>query len=55
MKTYEIILRRGGKRENDGEGKSKIYCKHICKYHNISCPCNYYMLIKFLQKEKKLL
>jgi hypothetical protein len=37
MKPVEIVLRRGRKkRENDGGGKSKIYCKHICKYHNVS-------------------
>jgi hypothetical protein len=44
MKPVQIVLRRGegeeGKeeRENNGEGKSKIYFKHICKYHNVS-PC----------------
>jgi hypothetical protein len=38
MKPVEIVLRRG--REKDGEqqkGKSKIYCKHICKYQSVSC------------------
>jgi hypothetical protein len=36
MKPVEIVLRRQGreKREDDGEGKSKIHCKHIHKYHN---------------------
>jgi hypothetical protein len=35
MKPVENVLREGrGKRENDGGGKS--YCKHICKYHNVS-------------------
>jgi hypothetical protein len=24
----------------------KIYCKHICKCHNVSALYNYYMLIK---------
>jgi hypothetical protein len=23
-------------RKNDGGRKSKTYCKHICKYHNVS-------------------
>jgi hypothetical protein len=27
-----------GRKENGGGGKSEIYCKHICKYHNVS-PC----------------
>jgi hypothetical protein len=38
MKPVEIVLRSGGagKRENDEEGKSKIYCKHICKFYNVS-------------------
>jgi hypothetical protein len=37
MKPVEIVLRRqrGVKREKD---LTKLYCKHICKYHNIS-PC----------------
>jgi hypothetical protein len=40
MKPVGIVLRRRGreKRENNGEGKSKIHCKHICKYHN-AFPC----------------
>jgi hypothetical protein len=38
MKPVEIVLR--GKRENDRGGKSKIHCKHNCKYHN---TYNYYM------------
>jgi hypothetical protein len=33
MKPAEIVLRRGGRRENDERDKSKIYCKHVCK-----CP-----------------
>jgi hypothetical protein len=46
MKPVEIVLRRGRKkRENDGGGKSKIYCKHICKYHIVPLR-NYFMLIK---------
>jgi hypothetical protein len=38
MKPTEIVPRRrvGGKRGKDGENKSNIHCKHICKYHNIS-------------------
>jgi hypothetical protein len=39
MKLVEIVLRRGGgrKRENDeGVHPTKIYFKHICKYHNAS-------------------
>jgi hypothetical protein len=36
MKLAETVLRRWrrGKRENDGRGKSKIYCNHIYKYYN---------------------
>jgi hypothetical protein len=50
MKSVKIVLRRRreGKRENDGGGKSKIYCKYICKYHKYP-PFNYDMLIKFLK------
>jgi hypothetical protein len=39
MKTVEIVLRRerGVKRKNDGGvNLTKIYCKHICKYHSVS-------------------
>jgi hypothetical protein len=39
MKTIVIVLRmgKGGKRENDGRvNPTKIHCKHICKYHNVS-------------------
>jgi hypothetical protein len=36
-KLVEIVLRRGrGMRENDGGGKLKKYCKHICQCHNVS-------------------
>jgi hypothetical protein len=40
MRPVETILRRGGrgKKENDGGGKSEIYCKHFCKCHNVP-PC----------------
>jgi hypothetical protein len=32
---------------NDGEvNLIKIYCKHICKCHNVIPLCNYYMQIK---------
>jgi hypothetical protein len=35
MKPVEIILR--GRRENmEGIKLTKIYCKHICKFHNVS-------------------
>jgi hypothetical protein len=37
MKPVEIFLRRR-ERENNPQGDSKIYCKHICKNHNVS-PC----------------
>jgi hypothetical protein len=40
MKPVEIVLRREegkGKRKKDGgENPTKIYFKHICKYHNVS-------------------
>jgi hypothetical protein len=26
---------------------TKIYCKHICKYHNVASCINYYILIFF--------
>jgi hypothetical protein len=35
MKHVEIVLRRGW-RESNGGDKSKIYCKHINKYYNVS-------------------
>jgi methylphosphotriester-DNA--protein-cysteine methyltransferase len=41
MKSVEIVLRReeGGRgRMMEGVNLTKIYCKHICKYHNVS-PC----------------
>jgi hypothetical protein len=40
MKPVEIFLREGGgKRKNDEKvNLTKIYCKHICEYHNAS-PC----------------
>jgi hypothetical protein len=39
MKPDEIILRGGAAwEENNGGDKSKMHCKHICKYHNVS-PC----------------
>jgi hypothetical protein len=36
-KPVEIVLRKGeGMRESDGGvNLIKIYCKHICKYHNV--------------------
>jgi hypothetical protein len=41
IKAAEIVLRREGERmkENDGGGESKIHCKQICKYHNVT-PCS---------------
>jgi hypothetical protein len=27
--------REGGIKEKDRGGESKIYCKHLCKYHNV--------------------
>jgi hypothetical protein len=39
MKPIEIVLRRGEKgrgRMMEGVNLTKIHCKHICKYHNIS-------------------
>jgi hypothetical protein len=37
MKSVEIVLKMGdGGRGRMIRGKSKIYCKHICKYHNVS-------------------
>jgi hypothetical protein len=37
MKTCWNCSKRGGSRERTMEGVnlSKIYCKHICKYHNV--------------------
>jgi hypothetical protein len=37
MKPIEIFPRRECEEiEKYGEGESKIYCKHVCNYHNIS-------------------
>jgi hypothetical protein len=39
MQPAEIVLRSGGRgmRENDGGvNVTKMYCKHICKYHSVS-------------------
>jgi hypothetical protein len=40
MKPVEIVLRREGGRGRTIEGvnPTKIYCKHVCKYYNVS-PC----------------
>jgi hypothetical protein len=53
VKPVQIVLRRGGggKRENDGRGKSKIYCKHKCKYHNVS-PVQILYANKIIKKKK---
>jgi hypothetical protein len=39
VNPVEMVFKKGerGMRENDGGGKSKIYYKHICKYHIVSC------------------
>jgi hypothetical protein len=52
MKPVAILLGRGEEvREKDRGGKSnKIYCKHICKYHNVS-SCTIIRLINFLKNE----
>jgi hypothetical protein len=38
MKPIEIVLKGdvGGKGRMIGGKLTKIYCKHICKYHNVS-------------------
>jgi hypothetical protein len=39
VKPVEIVLRReeGGSRQKiEGINPTKIYCKHICKYHSVS-------------------
>jgi hypothetical protein len=53
VKPVQIVLRRGGggKRENDGRGKSKIYCRHKCKYHNVS-PVQILYANKIIKKKK---
>jgi hypothetical protein len=51
MKPAEIVLRRGGIRENDGRDKSNIYCKHICKYRNVP-PIQLLHINKIFKKEK---
>jgi hypothetical protein len=41
LKPIEIVLRRVGEKRGrmmEGVNLTKIYYKHICKYHNIS-PC----------------
>jgi hypothetical protein len=47
MNPVVIVLRRGGGiRENDGRlNLFKIYCNHICKYHNVS-PCKTILINK---------
>jgi hypothetical protein len=52
MKTVEIVPRRGRRRtrKNDGEvNLTKVYGKHIYKYHQCIPLYNYYMLIKILK------
>jgi hypothetical protein len=42
MKLVEIVVKGRGKEGRgqtmEGVNLSYIYCKHICKYHNVS-PC----------------
>jgi hypothetical protein len=48
MKAVEIFQRKGreGMRDEDGGANlTKIYFKHICKYHNVAL-CTIIMLIK---------
>jgi hypothetical protein len=46
MKSVEIVLRRkaGGRgRMMEGINPTRIYSKHMCKYHNVSpCTTNIY-------------
>jgi hypothetical protein len=54
-KTVEIVLWRregGGGRMMEGVNLTKIYYKHICKYHHVSPPVHN-ILIKITTKEKK--
>jgi hypothetical protein len=51
IKPTGIVLRSGEREERgrtmEGVNLTKIYCKHICKYHNV-CPCTcYYMLVLY--------
>jgi hypothetical protein len=50
MKPIEIVPRSGGGRRGkmiEGMNPTKIYCKHICKYHNVFlCTTN-----KIIKKE----
>jgi hypothetical protein len=52
MKPVEIVPRKGGRRENDGGGKSKIHSKHKCKYHNVA-PCT--TIICYKKNKRKCL
>jgi hypothetical protein len=42
MKPVEIVQEgeRGEEGEQIGRDKCKIYCKHMCKYHNVSSYTN---------------
>jgi hypothetical protein len=40
--------------ENNGSGKSEIYCKHICKYYNVT-PVQILYVNKILKKENVIL
>jgi hypothetical protein len=37
----------------EGLNPTKKYFKHICKYHNVSPLCSYYMLKKLFLKRKE--
>jgi hypothetical protein len=54
MKPIEVVLRRGKGWWGwtmEQMKLIKIYCKHICKCHNISPLYNYYILIKYFKKK----
>jgi hypothetical protein len=56
MKRADIVLRSGGERMRKTNGwvnLIKMYCKHICKYHNVFPLYNYYMLTKKTLSKKK--
>jgi hypothetical protein len=37
VKPVEVVLKRGrGDKESNEAGKSETYCKHTCRYHNLS-------------------
>jgi hypothetical protein len=53
MKPVEIVLRRRGrgkKENNEVVNPTKIYVKHICKYHSIN-PVQLLYVNKIIKKE----